>query len=90
MALRRKSWRRVENYVVIYDSFNDAGKLSRDEKKIITARNAADAAVMFDFWARGEMKHWGCEILPRQLLLHIEDIADDAEHPENKQGVDHE
>lgn len=90
MALRRRSWRRVENFVVIYDGFDDAVKLFSDAKKIITARNAADAAVMFDFWARGEMKQSGYEIRPRQLLMHIEDITIDDEHPENKPGVDHE
>lgn len=76
--------RRPQDFIVLYDVIDDGGKYSADKRKEISARDAADAATMFDFWARGENAQWGCTIRPRELLLHVATYEED--HPKNEGG----
>lgn len=74
----------LEKFVVVFDIADDGGHIEFSKTKIIEARRAADAAVMFDFWARGETAQWGCKINARSLAVEIENFDDD-EHPENQE-----
>lgn len=58
--------RRVRKYEIQYRIYID-GKFEKDKAKVIEALTADDASAMFNFWAAGESRTWGCEIVGLEI-----------------------
>lgn len=75
-----KKYRRrrgLDTYAIIFDVTHDDGKPGPQQTYYAKAYTAADAAVMFDFFARGEERQWGCKINGREILLQIATFPED-------------